>query len=104
VIAPNQNRAATIAADGRCTERTISGTVPHPVVVAASSSVARRRTVGCMGFHHVAFASKNTDATHRFYTEAMGFALEKVVVGASPEGGWAKHFFYDTGDDSLIAF
>jgi catechol 2,3-dioxygenase-like lactoylglutathione lyase family enzyme len=57
-----------------------------------------------MAFHHVAFASKNTEATHRFYTEAMGFKLEKVVVGASPEGGWAKHFFYDTGDGSLIAF
>ena len=57
-----------------------------------------------MAFHHVAFASRDTDATHRFYTEAMGFNLEKVVVGASPEGGWAKHFFYDTGDGALIAF
>src|SRR5687767_4700523 len=57
-----------------------------------------------MGFHHVAFASRDTEATHRFYSEAMGFQLEKVVVGASPEGGWAKHFFYDTGDGPLIAF
>ena len=57
-----------------------------------------------MAFHHLAFASRDTDATHRFYTEAMGFTLEKVVVGASPEGGWAKHFFYDTGDGSLLAF
>jgi catechol 2,3-dioxygenase-like lactoylglutathione lyase family enzyme len=57
-----------------------------------------------MAFHHVAFASKDTEATHRFYTEAMGFSLEKIVVGASPEGGWAKHFFYDTGDGALIAF
>ncbi|MBA2609087.1 MAG: VOC family protein [Actinobacteria bacterium] len=60
-----------------------------------------------MGFHHVAFASKDTEATHRFYTEAMGFSLEKVVVGASPEGGWAKHFFFDTGrgnDNGMIAF
>lgn len=60
-----------------------------------------------MGFHHVAFASKDTAATHRFYTEAMGFGLEKVVVGASPEGGWAKHFFYETGaagDGAMIAF
>ncbi len=57
-----------------------------------------------MAFHHVAFASKDTDATHLFYTDAMGFTLEKVVVGASPEGGWAKHFFYDTGGDGMIAF
>ena len=60
-----------------------------------------------MGFHHVAFASKNTEATNRFYTEAMGFTLQKVVAGPNPEGGWAKHFFYDTGngaEDALIAF
>lgn len=57
-----------------------------------------------MGFHHVAFASKDTEATHRFYTEAMGFSLEKVTTGASPEGGWAKHFFYDTGGNGMIAF
>jgi catechol 2,3-dioxygenase-like lactoylglutathione lyase family enzyme len=57
-----------------------------------------------MGFHHVAFASRDTEATHRFYTEAMGFRLDKVVVGASPEGGWAKHFFYDTGGNGMIAF
>jgi catechol 2,3-dioxygenase-like lactoylglutathione lyase family enzyme len=57
-----------------------------------------------MAFHHVAFASRDTGTTHRFYTDAMGFTLEKVVVGASPEGGWAKHFFYDTGDGALIAF
>ena len=57
-----------------------------------------------MGFHHVAFASKDTEATHRFYTEAMGFTLEKVSVGGSPDGGWAKHFFFNTGDDTLLAF
>lgn len=60
-----------------------------------------------MGFHHVAFASKDTEATNRFYTEAMGFTLQKVVVGPNMEGGWAKHFFFDTGsgaDGALIAF
>ena len=60
-----------------------------------------------MGFHHVAFASRDTEATNRFYTDAMGFTLQKVVVGPGPEGGWAKHFFYDTGngaEDALIAF
>ena len=34
----------------------------------------------------------------------MGFKLEKVQAGASPEGGWAKHFFYDTGNGEMIAF
>ena len=31
-----------------------------------------------MAFHHVAITTKDLDATHRFYTEAMGFELVKV--------------------------
>jgi catechol 2,3-dioxygenase-like lactoylglutathione lyase family enzyme len=57
-----------------------------------------------MAFHHVAIATRDLDATHRFYTEAMGFDLVKVVAAPSPEGGWAKHVFYDTGQGGLIAF
>jgi catechol 2,3-dioxygenase-like lactoylglutathione lyase family enzyme len=57
-----------------------------------------------MSFHHVALATPDLGRTHSFYTEAMGFELAKVVVGATPEGGWAKHVFYDTGDGGLIAF
>ena len=33
---------------------------------------------GRMAFHHVAITTKDLDATHRFYTEAMGFDLVKV--------------------------
>ncbi|HKY13471.1 MAG TPA: VOC family protein [Microthrixaceae bacterium] len=57
-----------------------------------------------MGFHHIAVAMTDTAATHAFYTEAMGFELVKAVVAPTPEGGWAKHVFYDTGGDGLIAF
>lgn len=57
-----------------------------------------------MGFHHVAMACRDTEANHRFYTESMGFELVKVVVGKTPGGGWAKHFFYETGGNGLIAF
>ena len=34
----------------------------------------------------------------------MGFELVKTVVGATPAGGWAKHFFYETGRGELMAF
>jgi catechol 2,3-dioxygenase-like lactoylglutathione lyase family enzyme len=45
------------------------------------------------------------DATHRFYTESMGFRLVKAVVGPTEQpDGWAKHIFYDTGGNGLIAF
>ena len=57
-----------------------------------------------MGFHHTAFATRDLEAIHKFYTEAMGFELAKVVAAPSPEGGWAKHVFYETGKDEYIAF
>jgi catechol 2,3-dioxygenase-like lactoylglutathione lyase family enzyme len=51
-----------------------------------------------MGFHHIAFATRDTEATHHFYTELMGFTLVKTNVSPTPgpQGGWSKHFFYDT--------
>ncbi|MCC5953878.1 MAG: VOC family protein [Acidimicrobiia bacterium] len=55
-----------------------------------------------MPFHHVALATKDLAATHRFYTELMGFELVKVVTGPTEHvDGWAKHVFYDTGGDYL---
>jgi len=58
-----------------------------------------------MGYHHIALAVSDLAATHAFYTEAMGFELVKAVVGPTDSpGGWAKHVFYDTGGDGMIAF
>jgi catechol 2,3-dioxygenase-like lactoylglutathione lyase family enzyme len=64
-----------------------------------------------MAFHHVAQATRDTAATHHFYTEVMGFELVKVVVAPTPgdHGGWSKHFFFATDpavsrDHGLIAF
>lgn len=53
-----------------------------------------------MGFHHVALATKDTAATHAFYTNVMGFELVKVVTAPTPgeKGGWSKHFFYSTNE------
>ncbi len=56
-----------------------------------------------MPFHHVAVAVKNADRAHTFYTQAMGFRLVKIVKRQTPEGGWTKHIFYDTGDGELFA-
>ena len=58
-----------------------------------------------MGYHHLALAAKDMAAIHHFYEEVMGFQLVKAEVGPSPEGGWAKHFFYRMEDNSkFIAF
>jgi catechol 2,3-dioxygenase-like lactoylglutathione lyase family enzyme len=58
-----------------------------------------------MGFHHIALATRDTAATHDFYTRVMGFRLVKVVSSPTPgEGdGWSKHFFYDTSGDANAA-
>jgi catechol 2,3-dioxygenase-like lactoylglutathione lyase family enzyme len=56
-----------------------------------------------MGFHHVAIATTDLEATHRFYSEACGFELVKVDVIPYMEHGWARHLFYDTGNGELIA-
>jgi catechol 2,3-dioxygenase-like lactoylglutathione lyase family enzyme len=59
-----------------------------------------------MAFHHVALATRDMEATHRFYTDVMGFRLAKVVAAPTPEGGWAKHAFYETAEEggAMIAF
>ena len=58
-----------------------------------------------MGVSHIAIAVKDIEATHRFYTEAMGFELVKTEV-VPQHGGLARHVFYSTGPetDQLIAF
>ncbi len=57
-----------------------------------------------MGFHHTAFATKDINATHEFYTKHTGFELVKVVIGPTEHGGWAKHLFYEMSPDEYIAF
>ena len=58
-----------------------------------------------MGYHHLALAARDMRAIHAFYEGVMGFDLVKVEIGPSPQGGWAKHFFYRMEDDSkFIAF
>jgi catechol 2,3-dioxygenase-like lactoylglutathione lyase family enzyme len=56
-----------------------------------------------MGFHHLAVATRDAVANDVFYDRVMGFKLMKVEAGATPDG-WAKHLFYDTGSQGMIAF
>lgn len=58
-----------------------------------------------MGYHHLALATRDMAAIHKFYEGILGFELVKVEMGPTPEGGSAKHFFYRMEDDSkFIAF
>ena len=58
-----------------------------------------------MPWNHVALATTDIEATHRFYTEVMGFRLAKVVAAPTPRRtGWSRHVFYDCGGGEMIAF
>ena len=57
-----------------------------------------------MSFHHLAIATRDLEANHAFYTESMGFTLERTIVAPTDTGGWARHVFYDTGNGEMIAF
>jgi catechol 2,3-dioxygenase-like lactoylglutathione lyase family enzyme len=55
--------------------------------------------------HHLAVTPKDFKASHKFYTEVMGFTLVKIVkrhaIGGA-KAGWTKHVFYDTGHGSYF--
>ncbi|WP_217705839.1 VOC family protein [Peristeroidobacter soli] len=56
--------------------------------------------------HHLAIAPRDFKVAHKFYTEAMGFKLAKVVKRQALGGaaaGWTKHVFYETGRGGLFA-
>jgi catechol 2,3-dioxygenase-like lactoylglutathione lyase family enzyme len=57
-----------------------------------------------MGYHHLALATHDMVAIDKFYTHAMGFELVKMEKAGTPDGGWAKHFFYETGGGEMMAF
>lgn len=54
--------------------------------------------------HHVAFACRDLQETHRFYEELLGFPLVHAEMDQDDKGGWLRHLFYDLGDGSCIAF
>ena len=54
------------------------------------------------GFHHVAYACRDIEATTRFY-EDLGMPLVHTEVSGRPES-FLRHVFFDTGDGSCIAF
>jgi catechol 2,3-dioxygenase-like lactoylglutathione lyase family enzyme len=53
--------------------------------------------------HHIALACRDVEATHRFYGEILGLELVHTEV-QKLRRGVVRHFFYDLGDGSSIAF
>lgn len=53
--------------------------------------------------HHIAFATRDLDETHRFYSEGIGLSLVHTEV-TRWDRGFFRHLFYDLGDGSALAF
>ena len=53
-----------------------------------------------MPLHHVAYATRDVEATTRFYEDLMGFPLVHTEVQAHGESTWMRHIFFDIGPDS----
>jgi glyoxylase I family protein len=56
-----------------------------------------------MPFHHVAYATKDVEATTHFYSDLMGFPLVHTEVQGVGES-WVRHVFYDIGGGESLAF
>ena len=60
------------------------------------------------GFHHVAYACRDTEATRHFYEDLMGFPFIHVEAAAfedpSRGAGYMRHLFFDCGGGESLAF
>lgn len=55
------------------------------------------------GMHHVAYACRDVEATHRFYHEVLELELVHVELNRF-QAGWFRHLFYDLGGGAALAF
>src|SRR3954452_24642710 len=54
------------------------------------------------GLHHTALVSSDVETTVRFYQDLLGFPLTEVVENRDYPG--SSHFFFDIGNQNLLAF
>jgi len=53
--------------------------------------------------HHVAFATRDPEATYEFYSGKLGMPLVHSENHIQ-DGGWFRHFFFDIGGGDHLAF
>jgi catechol 2,3-dioxygenase-like lactoylglutathione lyase family enzyme len=56
-----------------------------------------------MPFHHVAYVTRDVEATTHFYADLMGFPLVNTELQGTADN-WVRHVFYDIGGGESIAF
>jgi catechol 2,3-dioxygenase-like lactoylglutathione lyase family enzyme len=65
--------------------------------------MADAETVRSKSLHHVAYASRDPEATYAFYTGKLGMPLVHTECHRQGDG-FFKHFFFDMGQGDLLAF
>lgn len=53
--------------------------------------------------HHIAFGTRDTEATYDFYAQRLGMPLVHTENHLSGRG-WFKHFFFDIGNGEYLGF
>ena len=53
--------------------------------------------------HHVAYTTRDVEATHEFYSTKLGMTLLRTENHRNGDG-WFRHFFYGMGSGEAIAF
>jgi len=65
--------------------------------------MASETTVRSKRLHHVAYATRDPEATHRFYAETLGMRLLRTENHRQGDG-YFQHFFFDMGHGECLAF
>ncbi len=63
---------------------------------------ASRPSSTARGLHHFAIVARDVEETVRFYQDVLGFPLTDIFENRDYQG--SNHFFFDIGNDNLIAF
>ena len=61
-----------------------------------------RPTTPGRGIHHAAFICSDVERTIQFYQDLLGFPLVELVENRDYPG--SSHFFFDIGNNNLLAF
>jgi catechol 2,3-dioxygenase-like lactoylglutathione lyase family enzyme len=84
---------------------------PDPTAIAARRAEIRdahlrpsgeRPASTARGLHHTALISSDVETTVRFYQDVLGFPLTELIENRDYPG--SSHFFFDIGNDNLLAF
>jgi catechol 2,3-dioxygenase-like lactoylglutathione lyase family enzyme len=62
----------------------------------------QRPASSARGLHHFAIVARDVEETVKFYSELLGFPLTEIFENRDYPG--SNHFFFDIGNDNLIAF